>query len=71
MEKKILVLSANQFRIGVLPEGDIAFRFDLADSSVGLMPELDISIRVSHTEARQLAQLLNEKAAEAEESTPE
>jgi hypothetical protein len=71
MEKRTLVLSAKEVDVAIIPStGDVVFRFDLADSSLALMPEFDLSIRLSPNEARSLAQLLREKAAEAEGVTP-
>jgi hypothetical protein len=67
IEKKILVLSAKEVTVGIIPsERDVVFRFDLAESSLALMPEFDVSIRLSPTEARGLAATLIRKAAEAE-----
>jgi hypothetical protein len=72
MEKKILVLSAKEVSVGIIPSaGDVVFRFDLADSSLALMPEFDVSIRLTPTEARELAGTLIRKAAQAEGLEPQ
>jgi 2,3-bisphosphoglycerate-independent phosphoglycerate mutase len=65
VEKKVLILSADEFQIATLPEqGDIVFRLNLAQMSEALMPELDVAIRISPTEARQIAAALIHKADE-------
>jgi hypothetical protein len=62
-EKRILVLSATEFQIGTIPTtGDVVFRFDPAQGSADAISDLDLSFRVSATEARKLGKLLIQMA---------
>lgn len=64
-EKRVLVLSATEFELATIPShSDIVFRFHPAEESAGLIEELDISFRVSATEARRLARALIDMADE-------
>jgi len=66
-EKRWLVLSAQQITLGLLPkERGVVLHLDLAESSAGLVPELDLVIRLTAAESRMIARALLQKADEAE-----
>jgi hypothetical protein len=72
MEKKVLILSAKEVAVAIIPSTrDVLFRFDLAESSLALMPEFEVSVRLSPNEARELAGTLIRKAAQAEGLQPQ
>lgn len=65
MDKKIIVVSATGVSIGTLP-GDVALMFHDIGSQIGLAPDMKLTLRLSPTEARQVASALLRKADEAE-----
>ena len=65
--KRVLYLSAQNIKVTSLPkEREVAIQLDLAQSSAGLVPELDLAIRLSPDEARTVAHALLRRADAAE-----
>lgn len=66
MEKRLLIVTPDQYGVGILPEDrSVALQFDLGGEA-GLFPELVLVLRLEPNEARALAAVLQRKAAEAE-----
>jgi hypothetical protein len=65
MAKRTLTLSAEKISFAYT-QGDVLIVLDLAESSAGLVPELDLAIRLSPAESRSFARVLERKADEAE-----
>lgn len=67
-EKRLLIVTPDQYSVGVLTEEpSVALRFYLG-GELGLFPELDLVLRLAPSEARALAAALQRKADEAEAS---
>ncbi|HEY5064349.1 MAG TPA: hypothetical protein VIJ04_05900 [Xanthobacteraceae bacterium] len=65
-EKRILVVTPNQYSVGVVNQDwSVGLKFDLG-GELGLFPELDLVLRLAPTEARALASVLRRKADAAE-----
>lgn len=65
MEKKLLIVSADQFAVTVLDHKEVAVHFRSAALSLELI-DTDLVLRLAPNEARLLAQVLIRKADEAE-----
>lgn len=57
-------ITPGSYEVGVLPAGHVGLRFHCAEVEA-LLPALDLRLRLSPSEARDLAQLLLSKADEA------
>ena len=67
IEKRMLILSAQQVQLGMDSQrGDIVLHFALAESAQYIMPELDIGIRFSPGDAREIGAALIRMADEVE-----
>lgn len=58
MDKRFIVLSAEQIRIGILQSQEVLIRFDLQAESAGFVPELDLGIRLTEAQALDFARQL-------------
>jgi ethanolamine utilization microcompartment shell protein EutS len=68
--KRYLVITPKDIGLTVInPDRDVAIHLDLDDEQAGLLG-IDVMIRVSPTEARQIARALTRKADEAEAGLP-
>jgi hypothetical protein len=68
-EKRYLVITPNNLGFSVVtPDRDVCLHLDLDPAHTGLL--IDVVIRMTPTEARQTAQTLLRKAAEAEAGLP-
>jgi hypothetical protein len=65
MEKRWLILSAKEIAYATT-NGEVLLHLILADASAGLMPEVELGLRLSPDEARGVARMLDKKADEAE-----
>lgn len=67
---RILYVTADLLEIGTNERGEVAIRFDLPGSDLGLAPGLSLAAQLSPQEARDLAGALLRKADDAEAQLP-
>lgn len=65
--ERYIVISPRQIRGFGIAKGQVLLELDVSDEQTGLAPGLGLMIEMAPSEARELAAILNRKAAEAED----
>ena len=64
--QRVLFLRPDGFRYAVSPRGNVAVRIDIDPEVSGLSPDIGLAVELTPTEARTLAQALQNMARSAE-----
>lgn len=69
-EKRWLVITPSQIRGVATADGAVVVELDVSDRETGLAPGLGLMVRLTPTEARHIARLLDNMADAAEAGSP-